>query len=35
VPIGQISSLITSGSICDAKSIAGLLTFLEYHKAHQ
>ncbi len=34
-PLGQISSLITSGSICDAKSIAGLLTFLEYHKAHQ
>jgi len=33
VPIGQISSLITSGSICDAKSIAGLLVFLEYQKA--
>jgi len=35
VPIGQITSLITSGSICDAKSIAGLLTFLEYQKAQQ
>jgi len=34
VPISQIPSLITSGSICDAKSIAGLLTFLEYQKAH-
>ena len=34
VPIGQIPSLITSGSICDAKSIAGLLSFLEYQKAH-
>ena len=34
VPISQIPSLITSGSICDAKSIAGLLTFLEYRKAH-
>ncbi len=34
VPISQISSLITSGSICDAKSIAGLLTFLEYRKGH-
>jgi len=34
MPISQISSLITSGSICDAKSIAGLLTFLEYQKAH-
>ncbi len=29
VPISQIPSLIASGSICDAKSIAGLLTFLE------
>lgn len=32
VPIGQIPSLITSGSVCDAKSIAALLTFLEYRK---
>jgi len=32
VPIAQIPGLITSGSICDAKSIAGLLTFLEYRK---
>ncbi len=31
-PLSQISGLITSGSICDAKSIAGLLTFLEYRK---
>ncbi|MFC1928137.1 NUDIX hydrolase [Chloroflexota bacterium] len=34
VPVSQILSLIASGSICDAKSIAGLLTFLEYKKAH-
>ena len=34
VPISQISSLISSGKICDAKSIAGLLTFLKYHKSH-
>jgi len=34
VPIRQISSLIISGSIYDAKSIAGLLIFLEYHTAH-
>ena len=34
VPIDQIPSLITSGSICDAKSIAGLLTYLEYRKEH-
>ena len=33
VPITQIPGLIASGSICDAKSIAGLLTFLEYRKA--
>ena len=32
VPIAQIPSLITSGKICDAKSIAGLLTYLEYLK---
>jgi len=34
VPVSQITSLITSGRICDAKSIAGLLTFLEYDKGH-
>ncbi len=34
VPVSQIPGLITSGSVCDAKSIAGLLTFLEYQKAH-
>jgi ADP-ribose pyrophosphatase len=32
VPLGQIRSLITSGSICDAKSIAGLLMFLDFRK---
>ena len=35
VPINQITSLITSGRICDAKSIAGLLTFLEYQKGQR
>ncbi len=34
VPTSQIPGLIDSGSICDAKSIAGLLTFLEYRKGH-
>jgi len=34
VPISQIPSLIASGSICDAKSIAGLLIFLDHHKPH-
>jgi ADP-ribose pyrophosphatase len=34
VPVTEILTLITSGSICDAKSIAGLLTYLEYKKAH-
>ena len=33
VSLAQIPSLIASGSICDAKSIAGLLTFLEYQKS--
>ncbi len=32
VPVGQIPSLIASGSIRDAKSIAGLFVFLEYRK---
>ena len=32
VPITQIPDLIASGSICDAKSIAGLLTYLEHQK---
>ena len=32
VPLSEIPSLITSGKICDAKSIVGLFTFLEYRK---
>ena len=32
-PLAQIPALIASGSICDAKSIAGLLAFLEYRKS--
>jgi ADP-ribose pyrophosphatase len=32
VPLTQIPDLITSGRVCDAKSIAGLLAFLEYRK---
>jgi len=34
VPFTQISDLINSGRICDAKSIAGLLAFLEHRKSH-
>ena len=34
LPISQIPGLIASGSICDAKSIAGLLIFLKYRKSH-
>ena len=34
VPLGGVPELIASGRVCDAKSIAGLLTFLEYKKAH-
>jgi len=33
VTAGQVPELISSGEICDAKSIAGLLAFLEYRKA--
>lgn len=32
VPVSQITELITSGRIQDAKTIAGLLLFLEYRK---
>ena len=35
VSIAKIPGLITSGNICDAKSIAGLLYFLEYRKGQQ
>lgn len=33
VPLAQITGLIASGAICDAKSIAGLLAFREYQKS--
>lgn len=32
VPVSQIRKLLTSGKICDGKSIAGLYVFLEYQK---
>ena len=32
VPVSQIPSLITSGSVCDAKSIIGLFIFLGYQR---
>lgn len=34
VSTSQILELISSGRICDAKSIAGLLTYLNYRKSH-
>ncbi len=34
IPVSRIPGLLASGSICDAKSIAGLFTFLEYQKDH-
>lgn len=34
VPVSRIIELITSGRIQDAKTIAGLLLFLEYRKTH-
>jgi ADP-ribose pyrophosphatase len=33
VRLGEVLGLITSGSICDAKSIAALLFFLEHRKS--
>ena len=33
VPVNEIPALLASGKICDAKSIAGLHTFLEYRKS--
>lgn len=32
VPVNKIHGLITSGRICDAKSIAGLFTYLDYRQ---
>jgi ADP-ribose pyrophosphatase len=34
-PLEEIPELIASGAVVDAKSIAGLLTFLEYRKSAQ
>jgi ADP-ribose pyrophosphatase len=34
VPVSKITEIITSGRIQDAKTIAGLLLFLEYQKTH-
>jgi ADP-ribose pyrophosphatase len=33
VPLLEVPGLIASGAICDAKSIAGLLAFLEFRKS--
>jgi ADP-ribose pyrophosphatase len=33
VPASQIPELLSSGQICDAKSIAGLLTYLQYRQS--
>lgn len=35
MPVSKILESITSGAICDAKSIAGLLTYLNYLKARK
>ena len=34
VPLPRVMELITSGGICDAKSIAGIMMYLEYRKTH-
>jgi ADP-ribose pyrophosphatase len=33
VPLNEIPGLISSGAICDAKSIAGLLAYMEYRRS--
>ena len=35
IPVKDIPALVTSGRIQDAKSLAGLLTYLEYRKKHK
>lgn len=35
VPASQVKELVTSGTICDAKSVAGLLLYMERRKAGQ
>ena len=32
VPVAQITEMVTSGEICDSKTLAGLLYFMEYRK---
>jgi len=34
LPVKKVPGLVTSGGLHDAKSIAGLLTYLEYRKTH-
>jgi ADP-ribose pyrophosphatase len=34
MPVSEITKILTSGKICDAKSIAGLYMYLEYRKNH-
>ncbi len=34
VPTSQVRDLLSSGDICDGKSVAGLLAYLEYMKEH-
>ncbi len=34
VPVMEVKKLIDSGAICDAKSIAGILLYLDYRKSH-
>lgn len=34
VPVSQVAELVSSDKIEDAKTIAGLLTYLEYRQAH-
>ena len=34
MPVGEVRKLIENGTICDAKSVAGILLYLDYRKTH-
>jgi ADP-ribose pyrophosphatase len=35
MPVNEVKKLIDDGTICDAKSIAGILLYLDYRKTHK
>lgn len=35
MPVNEVKKLIDSGAICDAKSVAGILLYMDYLKTHK